>query len=86
MPNVTTDDFAALVEAGDFERVVVARSHAVWVLMLVASDGQPLIHANRDGRHKEYSHAWQAKSWLAERFGMAESEIEVEYRPWQERS
>ena len=83
MPNVTTDEFAALVEAGDFERIAVAQSHAVWILLLITSDGRALIHANRDGRHKRYRHAWQAKGWLAERFGIAESE--VEYRPWQER-
>jgi hypothetical protein len=84
MPNVTTDDFAALVEAGEFERIVVTRSHAVWLILLITADGQTLIHANRDGRHKEYRHAWQAKEWLAERFGIAD--VEVDYRPWQERS
>ena len=84
MPNITTDDFAALVEAREFERLVVARSHDVWLILLIAADGRTLIHANRDGRHKEYRHVWQAKEWLAERFGM--TEIEVEYRSWQERS
>ena len=84
MPNITTDEFAALIEAREFERVVVARSHSIWLISLITADGQTLIHANRDGRHKEYRHAWQAKELLAKRFGMIE--VEVEYRSWQERS
>ena len=84
MPTVATKELAALVETGEFERLVIVQSHTIWKLFVITTEGKTLIHANKNGQHKEYRHAWQAAEWVADRFGI--SEVKVEHRPWQQRS
>ena len=76
MPNVQTEELAAIIEAGRYERLVVRCLNERWFLLAIDPSGETLIHANQDGRHKEYRHSWQATDWVRQRFGMVDVAVE----------
>ena len=76
MPNVQTEELAAIIEAGTYERLVVRRLNERWFLLTIDPSGETLTHANRDGRHKEYRHSWQATDWIRQRFGTVDVVVE----------
>jgi hypothetical protein len=76
MPAIRSKELEELLEQKRFRRVVIKKNHDIYYLIVYDLEGQPQIHCNKNGRHKEYRHLEQPLEWLQRKFGLTDVEVE----------
>jgi hypothetical protein len=75
------DVFIQALQSRSYEALSIKR-HGRSCWLIIRLNGEDHCFVNRFGKSPEYQHAWQIRTWLLERFGIAPDSIPVEvYRP-----
>ncbi|MBS0631754.1 MAG: hypothetical protein JSS11_07545 [Verrucomicrobia bacterium] len=61
------DEIIAALRERRYESLVIKRFETRHYLIVVIK-GRPRVFADHTGKHKEYRHTWQIRSWLQEQF------------------
>jgi hypothetical protein len=65
------------LESRSYKRLQVNRMGRKCWLIVTLDDGTH-VFVDRLGKRVEYSHAWQVREWLKNRFGIPESDVPVD--------
>jgi|GEM_PF-3835884 len=71
------EKMTTMLRENGFDRIDVKRIRSLCYLLITAN-GETHVYIDSKGTRKEYRHAWQARDWLVNTFGISPSKVHVE--------